>query len=86
MTCFGRCNRYLECMPLLTSDRDGGRTLDLTPESRGLYRLSHVKKKKKKKAVHRYQESWTPINAPLILQYEELTYNIRVQSSMVKGG
>ncbi|KAK7074188.1 hypothetical protein SK128_005797, partial [Halocaridina rubra] len=40
-TCFGSCNRYPECMPLLTSDRDGSRTLDLTPQSRGRYRLSH---------------------------------------------
>ncbi|KAK7075035.1 hypothetical protein SK128_009912, partial [Halocaridina rubra] len=40
-TCFGRCNRYPECMPLLTSDRDGARTLDLTPQSRGRCRLSH---------------------------------------------
>ncbi|KAK7068482.1 hypothetical protein SK128_006109 [Halocaridina rubra] len=40
-TCFGRCNRYPECMPLLTSDRGGARTLDLTPQSRGHYRLSH---------------------------------------------
>ncbi|KAK7078366.1 hypothetical protein SK128_018876 [Halocaridina rubra] len=28
-------------MPLLTSDREGARTLDLTPQSRGRYRLSH---------------------------------------------
>ncbi|KAK7082559.1 hypothetical protein SK128_011474 [Halocaridina rubra] len=28
-------------MPLLTSDRDGARTLDLTPQSRGRYLLSH---------------------------------------------
>ncbi|KAK7068848.1 hypothetical protein SK128_015931 [Halocaridina rubra] len=28
-------------MPLLTSDRDGARTLDLTPQSRRRYRLSH---------------------------------------------
>ncbi|KAK7023550.1 hypothetical protein SK128_010061 [Halocaridina rubra] len=41
-TCFGRCNRYPECMPLLTSDRDGARTLDLMPQSRGRYRLSHA--------------------------------------------
>ncbi|KAK7080351.1 hypothetical protein SK128_017301 [Halocaridina rubra] len=40
-TCFGRCNRYPECMPLLNSDRDGARTLDLTHQSRGRYRLSH---------------------------------------------
>ncbi|KAK7084269.1 hypothetical protein SK128_017839 [Halocaridina rubra] len=40
-TCFGSCNRYPECMPLLTSDRDGARTLDLTPQSRRRYRLSH---------------------------------------------
>ncbi|KAK7080567.1 hypothetical protein SK128_021377 [Halocaridina rubra] len=32
-------------MPLLNSDRDGVRTLDLTPESRGRYRLSHGGKK-----------------------------------------
>ncbi|KAK7072737.1 hypothetical protein SK128_005054 [Halocaridina rubra] len=31
-TCFGRCNRYSECMPLLTSVRDGARTLDLPPQ------------------------------------------------------
>ncbi|KAK7077930.1 hypothetical protein SK128_021748, partial [Halocaridina rubra] len=30
-TCFGRCKRYPERMPLLTSDRDEARTLDLTP-------------------------------------------------------
>ncbi|KAK7076700.1 hypothetical protein SK128_018522 [Halocaridina rubra] len=40
-TGFGRCNRYPECMPLLTSDRDGTRTRDLTPQSRDRYRLSH---------------------------------------------
>ncbi|KAK7053129.1 hypothetical protein SK128_021305 [Halocaridina rubra] len=28
-------------MPLLTSDRDGAQTPDLTPQSRGRYRLSH---------------------------------------------
>ncbi|KAK7074830.1 hypothetical protein SK128_012303 [Halocaridina rubra] len=28
-------------MPLLTSDCDGARPLDLTPQSRGRYRLSH---------------------------------------------
>ncbi|KAK7082607.1 hypothetical protein SK128_005846 [Halocaridina rubra] len=28
-------------MPLLTSDRGGARTLDLTPQSRRRYRLSH---------------------------------------------
>ncbi|KAK7073982.1 hypothetical protein SK128_015055, partial [Halocaridina rubra] len=28
-------------MPLLTSDSDGVLTLDLTPKSRGRYRLSH---------------------------------------------
>ncbi|KAK7067454.1 hypothetical protein SK128_021291, partial [Halocaridina rubra] len=40
-TCFVKCNRYPECMPLLTSDRDGAQTLDLTPQSHGRYRLSH---------------------------------------------
>ncbi|KAK7069151.1 hypothetical protein SK128_007991 [Halocaridina rubra] len=28
-------------MPLLTSDREGARTVDLTPQNRGRYRLSH---------------------------------------------
>ncbi|KAK7065128.1 hypothetical protein SK128_002133 [Halocaridina rubra] len=40
-TCIGRCSRYHKCMLFLTSDRDGARTLDLTPQSRGRYRLSH---------------------------------------------
>ncbi|KAK7018649.1 hypothetical protein SK128_016395, partial [Halocaridina rubra] len=39
-TCFGRSNRYLECMPLLTSVRDGARTLDLPPQSRGRYHFT----------------------------------------------
>ncbi|KAK7043296.1 hypothetical protein SK128_016577 [Halocaridina rubra] len=36
-----KCNRYPECMPLLTSDRGRARTLDLPPQIRGRYRLSH---------------------------------------------
>ncbi|KAK7066669.1 hypothetical protein SK128_011981 [Halocaridina rubra] len=39
-TCFGRCNRYPECMPLLTSVRDGARTLDLPPQSRRRYHFA----------------------------------------------
>ncbi|KAK7080205.1 hypothetical protein SK128_023795 [Halocaridina rubra] len=34
------CNRYPECMPLLTSVRDGARTLDLPPQSRGRYHFA----------------------------------------------
>ncbi|KAK7087019.1 hypothetical protein SK128_001518 [Halocaridina rubra] len=51
--CFGRCNRYPECMPLLTSDRDGARTLDLAPQSCGHYRLSHGKGGTRQRSVHR---------------------------------
>ncbi|KAK7072968.1 hypothetical protein SK128_009698 [Halocaridina rubra] len=46
-TCFGRCDRCPECMPLLTSDRDGARTLDLTSQSRGRYRLIHEQGREK---------------------------------------